>query len=76
MQAIIDFLSGIGEGIQTAIAYLGGLIGDLVEMATMLAEGVAALPSWFGMFFPEQIVVAIMGIFAVVVIYKIIGREG
>lgn len=76
MQAIINAINGIAEGIRSALDFLGGLIADLVAMAEMLAEGLAALPTWFGLFFPPEMVVALLAVFAIVVIYKILGREG
>lgn len=76
MSAITDFLSGIGNAIATAMDFLGGIIADLVATAELLASGLAALPIWFGYFFPAEIVTPLLAIFAIVVIYKILGREG
>lgn len=76
MQPIIDLLASIGEGITTALDFLGGLIEDLVTMAKLLADGMLAVPQWLGMFFPAELVIPIVGVLAIVVIYKIIGREG
>lgn len=76
MQAVINAINGIADGIRAALDFLGGLVADIVSMAEMLADGFLALPTWFGYFFPPEVVVALLAVFAVVVIYKIIGREG
>lgn len=76
MQAVINAINGIADGIRSALDFLGGLVADIVSMAEMLADGLLALPAWFGMFFPAEIVVALLAVFAIVVIYKILGREG
>lgn len=76
MEAIIDAINGIAEGIKAALDFLGGLIADIVSMTKMLAEGLVALPTWLGYFFPAEVVLALVAVFAIVVIYKILGREG
>lgn len=76
MQAVINAINGIADGVRSALDFLGGMIADIVAMAEMLAEGLVALPTWFGYFFPAEVVVALVAVFAIVVIYKILGREG
>lgn len=76
MQTLVDILNSIGEGLKTAIDFLGGFIEDLVKMAEMLAEGMATVPVWLGYFFPEELVFILVTVFAIVVIYKLLGREG
>lgn len=75
MQALIDFFAGIAEGIATAIEYLAGLIEDLVYMVGLLAQFTAELPAYLT-WLPAPIVAIFITIFAIVVIYKILGREG
>lgn len=76
MDAIINAINGIADGIRSILTFLGDIISDMVEMAKLLADGLVALPTWFGYFFPAEMVVALMAVFAIVVIYKILGREG
>lgn len=76
MEAVINAINGIANGIRSALDFLAGLVADIVSMAEMLAEGLLALPTWFGYFFPMEMVVALLAVFAIVVIYKILGREG
>lgn len=76
MDAIINAINGIADGVRSALAFLGDMIADIVAMAEMLAEGLLALPTWLGYFFPTEVVVAMVAVFAIVVIYKILGREG
>ena len=76
LKAIYDAICGLGDALATGLDFLGGFIADLVEMASMLAEGLATIPEWLGYFFPEELVLILIGVFAIVVIYKLLGREG
>lgn len=76
MQPLIDLFISIGDAIKAGLDFLGGIIEDLITTAEMLAQGISVLPEWLGYFFPADIVVPLIAIFVVVIIYKILGREG
>lgn len=74
MSAIIDFLSGIADGATAAIAFLVGLIEDIAYVAQSCAAVVASIPEYLG-FFPQEILAALLAVFAIVVIYQLLGRN-
>lgn len=59
--SIFDFIIGIGE--------------DLVYVAKLLSSLVLKMPRIFS-WLPPPVISIILTIFAIVVIYKILGREG
>lgn len=68
LQSIADFFVAIFEIVM-------GLIRDIVQMVKMLGEFVGKIPDLFG-WLPPAAVSLIVVLFSVVVIYKVIGREG
>lgn len=68
LQTIADFFVAIFEIVMS-------LIRDIIEMVKMLGDFVLQIPSLFD-WLPQAVVGTIVTIFGVVVIYKIIGREG
>ena len=75
MQAIIDFFNTIGSVISTIINFVVKMFSDLVMMLQLLAKFIVNIPSYFG-WLPTSVVAVIVTIFSIVVIYKILGREG
>ena len=75
MQAIIDFFNTIGSVISTVINFVVKMFSDLVMMLQLLAKFIVNIPSYFG-WLPTSVVAVIVTIFSIVVIYKILGREG
>ena len=75
MQAIIDFFNTIGSVISTVINFVVKMFSDLVMMLQLLAKFIVNIPSYFG-WLPSAVVSVIVTIFSIVVIYKILGREG
>lgn len=75
MQAILDFFVGIFEVISSLIQFVIDFIGDLVYVVQLTAQFVSNIPNYFA-WMPAAIVSIIVSIFAVVVIYKVMGREG
>lgn len=74
MGAIFDFISGIADGVSAAIEFLGGLISDLAYVVTLIAETVTSIPTYFS-WLPAPVLALLTSILAVVVIYKILGRD-
>lgn len=75
MQAIIDFFNTVGSVISTVINFVVKMFSDLVMMLQLLAKFITNIPSYFG-WLPSAVVAVIVTIFSIVVIYKILGREG
>lgn len=75
MSAIINFLKGIADGVKAAIDFLLSMIADIAYVVQLTAKFVAEIPQYLS-FIPGPVVAMIVAMFAVVVIYKILGREG
>ena len=75
MQALVEFIKGIAEAVTAAIDFLFGIIEDLVYMVKLLGEFILQIPAFLS-WLPASIVTIFITIFSIVVIYKIIGREG
>lgn len=75
MQVIIDFISGMGEAIITVFRYLLDTVMGLANVIKMLLYFTPKIPGYFE-WLPAECLTILGVIFGVVVIYKIIGREG
>lgn len=75
MTAIVSLLLSIADGLIAAFEFLASLIEDIAYMAQLLSQSVSSIPEYLSVF-PAPILTLIGTIFTVVVIYKIIGREG
>lgn len=75
LQEIRDILVAIGDFFKTIIDFVISFFQDLVYMVKLVGETVSELPEYFD-WMPASLVALIIAIFAVVVIYKILGREG
>lgn len=75
MSAIIDFFSSIANGISAAFDFLIGIIQDLVYIVKLTAKFLVSIPSYFS-WLPGEVFSILAVILSVVVIYKILGREG
>ena len=74
MQAIINFLSGIGSFFLSIFDLLLGAITGMVDLIKMLFMLVDHLPQYFKIF-PDACASLLVTLFGIVVIYKILGRE-
>lgn len=74
MGAIIDFFAGVADAIGAALDFLASLIADTLYVVQLTAEFVAQVPEYLS-FLPAPILVFVVSMFAVSVIYKILGRE-
>lgn len=75
MQALIDFFSGIGEMISGAIDFVIGFFSDIVYMIQLTGKFLLQIPSYFS-WLPAEVLAVIILTFTIVVIYKVLGREG
>ena len=75
LETIKDFFVSFANIITSLVDFVVGLIQDIVYIVKLCATFVAKIPSLFG-WLPSAVVTIIVMIFAVVVIYKVLGREG
>lgn len=75
-------LDGIFKAIQTIVQFIEGLwtfltqlFEDVVNLVTLLKDWLLALPDLLG-FLPSSLVLLVMTGFGIVVLYKVLGREG
>lgn len=75
MNAIITFFEGIVDAITGAIDFLIGFIEDIVYIVKITGEFVLEIPNYLA-WLPAPVLVIVVVVFGVVVIYKVMGREG
>lgn len=75
LESIGNFIQGIGEAIKAAIDFLIGFIEDIFSVVEMCGKAVASIPDMIG-WMPTTVIGLLIGAFSIVVIYKILGREG
>lgn len=75
MAAIIDFFNSLGDIISGAVEFLISTMKDIVFIVKSTGVVLASIPSYFS-WLPAELLTILLSIFAVVVIYKILGREG
>lgn len=74
MKALISFIKGIASGVTAIVSFLLTMIEDVAYVVTLTAKFVAQIPDYLS-FMPAPVLALIVSMFAVVVIYKILGRE-
>lgn len=75
LQTIADFFLGLVDVITSLITFVVGMVEDLVYVVTLCTQFVLKIPSYF-VWLPDVAVTLIVTTFGIVVIYKILGREG
>lgn len=75
LETIKDFFLSLGNVITSLVDFVVGLIEDLIYVVILCGSFVLKIPSLFS-WLPSEAVALIVTIFAIVVIYKILGREG
>ena len=75
MQAIIDFFSGIADIISGAIDFVIGFFSDIVYMIKLTGKFLGQIPNYFS-WLPAEVLAVVVLIFTIVVLYKVLGREG
>lgn len=75
MQAILDFLKSIMDTITFLIDFVISLIGDIVYLIQLTAQFLINIPVYFA-WLPSEYLSIIVALFGIVVVYKILGREG
>ncbi|MBQ9839097.1 MAG: hypothetical protein IJO56_06390 [Oscillospiraceae bacterium] len=75
MQGILNFFQGIGDAIVAVIDFVISFFADIVYLIQLLGKALASLPGYIDWLPPEMVTLLIV-LIGVVVIYKILGREG
>lgn len=75
MQAILDFLEGFVETITSVVDFVIGFFDDIVYLIAITGQVLLQIPAYFS-FLPSEIVSLLVVLFSLVVLYKILGREG
>lgn len=75
MDAIIEFFTGIADAVSAAFGFLFGLISDIVYLVQLTGKFLSQLPLYFS-WIPGELLTLIMLISTIVVLYKVLGREG
>lgn len=74
-KALEEMLKSFFQTVGELIAYIFGLIDDTVYVIKLLGKVIIRLPDLFS-WLPSQIVALLILILTVVVLYKVLGREG
>lgn len=74
MQTIIEVLSKIGDFFTTVFEIVIKLFNDIVYIIKLLADLVPQLPNYFS-WLPAEVIALLVIAFAIVVIYKVLGRD-
>lgn len=72
---MISALKSIFNLISSIVSFIIGFFQDLVYMITLLGKFILSLPSYL-IWLPPTFITAVTLIFTIVVIYKVLGREG
>lgn len=75
MQVIIDFFKGFADIVSSLVDFVIDMVNDLVYVVKLLTEVLSQLPTFFT-WLPAEVWAVLAVLFSIVVIYKIIGREG
>lgn len=75
MEDLINMVEGLFEMLESVITFVIDWIKDILYVGELLGTIVLNLPDIFG-WMPLHVFSLISSIFGVIVIYKILGREG
>lgn len=75
LESIKNTLQMIGDFFIAVFDFVVGFVEDIIYVVKITAEAVASIPNYLT-FLPGSVGALIITIMAIVVIYKILGREG
>lgn len=75
MDAVISFFVGIGEAIVSIFDFIVSLFSDIVYLVQLTGKFLLEIPNYFS-WLPSSYLSMITILFSIVVLYKILGREG
>lgn len=74
MDAIVDALEDFFETIEDIIDFIVNFFSDLVTFIELLGNYLASIPSYLD-FLPGGVVTALVSLFGIIVLLKILGRN-
>lgn len=75
LEAIKDAVISIGQFFADVVDFVLKLIQDLLYLIELVGQAVGKIPSYFT-WLPANVVALIVALIAIVVVYKVLGREG
>lgn len=75
MFAIFDAIIGFFEAVFALIEFVINFIGDLIYIIMLTGEFLLKIPEYFA-WLPGTLLSLVVTAFGIVVIYKVLGREG
>lgn len=75
MDAVVSFFKGIGNAIVSIFDFVISFFQDLIYVIQLLGKFLGQLPQYLS-WMPPSVSGLLITLFAIVVIYKILGREG
>lgn len=75
MEDILEFFEELMESITSVVDLVVGFFEDIVYIVQITGEVLASIPSYFA-WLPGEVVALLLTLFAIVVVYKVSGREG
>ena len=75
LKEIFNSITGFFELVFSLVDFVIGFIEDLVYVVKLVGQFVLKIPSYFA-WLPSQAVTMVVTVFGIVVVYKILGREG
>lgn len=75
MDSIKEYLISIGEFFGSIYDFVIDFFEDIVYVIKLTGQFVVKIPEYFA-WLPEPVLASLVTLFAIVVIYKVLGREG
>lgn len=75
LETIKDFIVGIGDMLMSIWDFVLGFFEDVAYVVKLTGQAMAQIPNIFRWLPPELLAIVVL-IIGVVVVYKVLGREG
>lgn len=75
MEAIVSMLESIGNFFASIVEFVIDMVNDIVYVVELTGQTVVSIPGYFS-WLPPAASALIVTIFGIVVVYKVLGREG
>ena len=72
---IVKFFTGFANIVTSVVDFIIGFVQDIVFVVKLTGSFLAKIPQLFS-WLPASVITILVVIFGVVVVYKVIGREG
>ena len=76
LHTIKDILLGFFDAVGNFFEWVGELLTDIADVAAKAALAVANVTVWLTGLLPSPLLALFLSIIAIVVVYKVLGREG